>query len=86
MMELFFPMFSASSMVSGSFLPSVSGSIQAKTPEIKATIPNSRRGRNSNTILSRGTKGAKRAPNLENVEKVPTPPLLINVGNISAIK
>lgn len=40
-----FPIFSASSMVSGSFWPRVSGNVKAKSPEINAKLPNTSNGK-----------------------------------------
>lgn len=37
------------------------------------------------SLTNNGTKGATNAPNLATVEAVPTPPLRITVGNISAV-
>lgn len=82
--SFFLPIFSASSIVSGSFVPKVSGSSIDRTPAAKAKAPNTKSGKIEEILFSKGTNGAKSAPNLENVEKVPTPPLRMRVGSISA--
>lgn len=58
----------------------------ANIPETMANEPKTSNGKKLKYRLSNGTNGAKRAPNREKVLNVPTPPLRIKVGNISAKK
>lgn len=79
-------MFSASSIVSGNLVPSVSGKKIAERPARNATDPNVKSGKYGEIILKRGIKGASKAPDLDSVESVPMTPLLIRVGSISAVE
>jgi hypothetical protein len=51
-------MLSASSIVSGNFLPRVSGKKFANIPATNATTPKRSRGKKSNINFNNGTKGA----------------------------
>ena len=76
----------ASSMVSGSFCPSVSGKKTANAPAMVATTPMMNTGAGSQNILSRSSRREVMPPILATKEQMPTVWFLIWVGNISAVQ
>ena len=75
----------ASSIVSGSFCPSVSGKKTANAPAMVATTPMMKTGAGSQYTLSRSSRREVMPPILATKEQVPTAWFLMGVGNISAV-
>ena len=78
------PIFSASWTVSGKFDPSVSGSSNDISPDANENDPKTDNGKESWKFLRSGINGARSEVRRATVENVPTQPLRIFVGIISA--
>ena len=79
------PYLNASSIVSGSLCPRVSGKKTANAPAVVATTPMMKTGAGSQYTLSRSSRREVMPPILATKEQVPTAWFLIMVGNIYAV-
>ena len=79
------PIFSASLIVSGKFDPKVSGSSKDISPDANENDPNTTKGRKLWKFFSNGINGAKSDDRRATVENIPTHPLRMLVGIISAV-
>jgi len=79
------PMWSASSMVSGKLVPTVSGKRTAKGPAMMATVPKIIMGNGSQMKSKRMMIKARMPPTLATVEQLPMAVLRMIVGNSSAV-
>ncbi|TRY77184.1 hypothetical protein TCAL_17012 [Tigriopus californicus] len=81
----FLPTFTASSIVSGSFSPTVSGKNMAKKPATTATMPIQIMGRASQMVRVNPRRSAQIPPTRAMVLQLPTARLRMMVGNNSAV-